>query len=854
MASLTPPQRPTSPRHENLANEKESSLWTSIKFRIASWDNSVSISEQEASWTCPRCFYVNVDTKNHRCAVCGNKDTNRTVTLEQQRHEQLMHRQQPYNNLLTRRARSDQIKNAAPTKIDENNAELGLVPTLDRETIDNGNNNNSKKAPTTNAKTSTTVISESTDPSWLVQARDVDGSEQLKPAFIPKSENSLRPSNIATSYNYVDSSVVSYMQPLGHPLDRVDDKIMYQDDPIRVSNPSIDAASRQSRPALPPATTVRSIPKKGTTSLLYDSSNCKPPLSQHSSCNVEPGYDAEAHTFNRVGSDPDSSLCSSQQALCSSSFVKSFYQQKEDDNTERVFHRRDEMEISQDVQKLKHESGSSALPTVSNLHTQSPTRQSSLAFALKNSLPAKGNDLDFGQKQPLSHDEELAPRMTSNRIQDFSSLEDSRDAPTMDLWNTDTRRHRFPRIGCKVIFLVLLVLGSVIVASVIVVVTLSPGKNNDRNPMPPSSAITTLAPTGDNVSTTLIPTGDNAATASPSTSSGWILVEVIIGNHSERLGSSVSVGGKLGNWIAMASTDFVQIVRYNSSDMQEEVGNVIPLHNTEVSQVVLSADSNRTVVVTKDFSLYLYELQKQDWRIISNETIGNAENGTPQAISGDISGNGRIVATITTTMDKKNAFVANVHVWELDVKPPYPIMDPINFETRENIGIVTSYDGNVLALLLNDSVDVYRNQDGTWRQDAKPEMTTSASNMALSGDGKVLAVSTSDGVPTIYRYIKENWSARSKWDESDIDLITGNTFALSYNGDKLMVINNSTVTMLALPTSESGSISLLSSIPSTGFDAILSMPKNDIEWEWIAIGASRNGTNESGQVYVYKKP
>jgi hypothetical protein len=371
----------------------------------------------------------------------------------------------------------------------------------------------------------------------------------------------------------------------------------------------------------------------------------------------------------------------------------------------------------------------------------------------------------------------------------------------------------------------------------------------------------------------------------------WERIFAIIGDPMDHLGSSVSVGGPVGNWIAMAGSNFIQVVRYASPNVVEPVGGTIVFENNPSMappRVSLSAERRRLVATTNDGRLIVYERgisdKDGDWESVFafDATVTSRDSeviSAPNAIvptCGDISGSGLVVAGGALIQTTKGAFAA-IQVWELENgsfvgQPKRTYFEVASDTTGRSIDVALSYDGTVLSALTNYYVTVYRRQSEPTERWVNESPFLHLENgdasivaIALSGDGLVLALSSANGVATIYFYVEQG-DGHNKWISVDVLAVTSTKLALSYTGETLLVGRKKDETYLGqvavwrqqmrssvenvgkyIKVDETSG-----SVPSSNFGSSVSLPKNR-QWDIWAVGASTEGKYQNGQVDVYEK-
>jgi hypothetical protein len=360
----------------------------------------------------------------------------------------------------------------------------------------------------------------------------------------------------------------------------------------------------------------------------------------------------------------------------------------------------------------------------------------------------------------------------------------------------------------------------------------------------------------------------------------------------ERLGTSVSVGGPKGGWIAMVGNGVVHVVDSDSSSKSSlltSVGGNITFP-TQVSQVSLSAEGQR-IAVAHSGQLSMYQLvssntnkddeqqqqeQEQEYwssmMVANNSTIGDWEGThlstekTEIPTSGSISGTGLVAAGGVILHTTKESYVA-VQIFEQHDQGVVmaPLAPPMTYsvdESDNSIRVELSYDGDILAILTDGSVKIQQRTTtseyyydwvdfGDQSQLPAPGGFTT---MALSGDATTLALTNNDET-MMFAYNSDT----DQWERVTTIMVGGGDVSLSYDGDYVVIgnVKNGENGSAALWQRQSTTYQMVDEVQGdtlSEFGMSVAIAKNR-QWDLllVAVGAPMEGKRrDNGSVHVYQ--
>jgi hypothetical protein len=315
------------------------------------------------------------------------------------------------------------------------------------------------------------------------------------------------------------------------------------------------------------------------------------------------------------------------------------------------------------------------------------------------------------------------------------------------------------------LFLFIALGGVVLVISIILMILLIPGGNStESQPLPwfistsaPSSSVPveegdpTLAPSVSNQffrPTTLVPSSflqefpetNGPPSSPPAIGIGAALLSALKGSKdNQNVGKSVSIGGPNGDLIAFVGDEMAGIAQYNAKENSWSIVSSLEtvFSFPDSAQIVLAADGKK-VMLTYDgkFEVHQYLDSVSQWvRIFVLDEEGGQE-GADSVSVGALSGDGNTIALAHPSIGVQS-YRYYEKKWNL-----FPIVTDIQDATLQ---VELSNDGNMLAILTEDSVKIktLNAASDTWETYGVPiSETKKATGISLSGDGKILAVTS----------------------------------------------------------------------------------------------------------------
>jgi hypothetical protein len=193
----------------------------------------------------------------------------------------------------------------------------------------------------------------------------------------------------------------------------------------------------------------------------------------------------------------------------------------------------------------------------------------------------------------------------------------------------------------KSLFVCLPAAGIIIVAVVVIlaIVFLGAGKSDTESRVQPGVDVTATQPAP-------VPSPDSTKAPSPMPSN-MQLDELASeeGEYLNHLGTSVSVGGPNGNYIAMAADNFVRVMEYlPGEEALQSIGLDIPLSTRGAGQVALSQTMPLKVAIASggQLSIWHWKENEKEWQVGLNNTEIMFQEDIPTSCA--ISGNGMVAA------------------------------------------------------------------------------------------------------------------------------------------------------------------------------------------------------------------
>lgn len=347
----------------------------------------------------------------------------------------------------------------------------------------------------------------------------------------------------------------------------------------------------------------------------------------------------------------------------------------------------------------------------------------------------------------------------------------------------------------------------------------------------------------------------SAATVSPVTPTLQLITTI----HGDEIGSSIAIGGPLGDWIGLVERQSVRVARFNPSQhVLESVGNPISFSKDQPSMVSMSAERRRLAVSHGgQLSVYQRSTETGEWEGIINGTnihsLENTANITsyPIASSCSISGSG-LVAVGSVLHDTEDGLFVTIQTFVFDVRSTMSSIAPFSIPvamTTQPFHLKLSYEGDMLAVLANNSVFVYqRERRWVWSEiDAIiPDGDDEIVSITMSGDGNVLATAGYDETK-IYTFS----GSTETWSKSSSIPSGGRAVTLSYDGTSIL-IGGHPVDGIGSATlwQRTGDIffqtaTLTGKSGSSAFGMSVAIPENR-QWEHAAVSAG------NGHVELYQ--
>ena len=866
-----------------------------MPFGLSSMDSSVALSEAEPSWTCPRCSYSNVDAKNERCALCGSNDTTHISESKQRKQQRHLERQRVHDNSL--REFSWRSNNRLSSEDDQNDIidqeEPAILSAMERGL--KRPDSESRETMLLPKETTLLSINDFEHASRRPEADD-DDDDAFQKGKKPSVQTTVRlilPTNSTEGPEDMDglmlpkfllrqdallvSSAPSREESVATQQSEISDSTVRTSNRTELSRPPLP-----SRPTQPSVSSIRSAP------VLYPSRH---PAGRGKMDSGDDAPPTRSRTMppSRCHSSGTIQQQTVEQHQCNPGHAPSLHHFYFNLDKEQPTSTRSINSVPVAGRQHRHfvdEAGASPVPTSSRSLSTAISQPSTLPSFSIPSLgeasvpPSQVSDSRTPPSQftnscspetdyPLVHAVE-ATSSCSQLPQDRTSNDDS-----------DSRIHsaKFPYCsGLR--FLPMLIAFVVVGAVTILIVLLVHGKSDSAQSTIPSSALIQNAAASN---TTSVPPNSSHVE--------WKLALPVRGGPMDHLGSSVALGGPVGNWVAMTGYDFVQVAEYTSSGMVP-LGASIPFGNESGRApplVSLSAERRRMAVTTSDGRLLVYQRDIRstngDWKQVFafNTTVPPTQSAFPPdqkddplVSCGDISGSGLIVASVGLTRTMTGAFAA-IQVWDLESSDTVSqtqrtYLEVVANPTSSVLDVALSYDGGVLAVLANETVTLFRREDEPTRwADETPVRDigngSAVLSMALSGDGLTLAASTVEGITSIYAYGSMYASSPSKhqWAPSNTINAAGAELAISYDGNVILTGNRKNETDVEVTvwhreiglSNQAGYeyskiADLVMSTRPSGFTPSVALPKNR-QWDLMLVGDVAQGDLENGQVLVFQE-
>lgn len=731
--SLRPPQRDASPIMTTTTPEDDSLI-----LRVSSMDSTFTLSEHgtDDSWACPKCSYLNIDTSNKRCALCGTRD---------QQHFQ---------------------ENKRKKQTNKNNSWLSLGSAISRMRFQEGDKEKEETVPHPPThqeqrieKSKTHYAGSSRDIPLKRPGREEDDEIDDAP---PKSLPGRKISAHEPAGGSKDAGTISNLS--GSSLS------FY----IRYSNNNADPLAKKEKDGEDEAYHTDSgsiaVGSISTTGSITNHSRATVKISnrQPSSLTSE---NEETPTMSNITRQHTAERSASSHSLAANS-----------------------SSLRPRARPLQCEPASPPIFTIKEGIEQASYLPQSMAPAKPASRTYLASSMSpMALVPPVRKDSSHNTAVTHHSSYSSKSQVGETFAEVLEAMNLAERGQRAPKptrggtndskcittLKGKHVRLGILVCGPVLVAVIIVLLIVVLSSNSPEPqifPFKPTDEATTQ-PASETAAPSLVLTAED-----PSKGTGYDvqILDTEEGQYLDWLGSDVSVAG---DWIAMVGKDFVRVMEYINLNKSASISGGLKrrgediMIESETVQVAFSKKGQAIATVYGD-QVRMLHYDNEQWS--EKKTFIKGSDKVSIASSCSISGNGKVLVA-----GFLRGPYSSLHFFNENLDP----MQKLDFgvdvsESSSSIQVVLSDGGDVLAFMTKSTFKIFKLNNQNWEEvyAESPRFSKAVgfSSIDLSGDGTVLAV-TSLEETRLFTLESDEWK------DSHIILVGGVDVSLDDYGELVAI-------------------------------------------------------------------